>query len=91
VYKRDFRLQELRPGDVISIFGASGRHLDYVVERSEQYSKDRFPTGDVYRARGEPSLRLVTCDGGFDRSSRSYVSNLVVFASLAPEPSATQS
>jgi hypothetical protein len=31
----------------------------------------------------DPSLRLVTCGGDFDCGARSYVDNIVVFASFA--------
>jgi hypothetical protein len=51
-----------------------------VVERIEQYPKDRFPTDEVYY----PTLRLVTCGGNFDATAGRYRSNLIVFATLAP-------
>jgi hypothetical protein len=35
----------------------------------------------VYGYTREPTLRLATCGGQFDRSSRHYVDNVIVFAS----------
>ena len=43
------------------------------------YKRD-FPTEVVYVGDGKPTLRLVTCGGEFDRKSKSYRSNVVVFA-----------
>ena len=45
-------------------------------------AKDAFPTGAVYGPAG-PTLRLVTCTGAFDRASRHYMSNLIVYADPA--------
>jgi hypothetical protein len=53
-----------------------------VVERTEQFDKQRFPTDDVYYPTLTPGLRLVTCGGLFDYSSGHYRSNIIVFAAL---------
>jgi hypothetical protein len=53
-----------------------------VVERIEQYPKDRFPTDAVYYPTLTPALRLVTCGGEFDHSTGHYRSNIIVFATL---------
>jgi hypothetical protein len=55
-----------------------------VVERTEQYPKDRFPTDDVYYPTLTPALRLVTCGGEFDATIGRYRSNVIVFATMAP-------
>jgi hypothetical protein len=55
----------------------------FAVDRVEQHPKDDFPTGAVYGVTERPTLRLITCGGAFDRSVRSYVDNLIVYASLA--------
>ena len=38
------------------------------------------PTLEVYGLTNGSQLRLITCDGEFDRSTGHYVDNLVVFA-----------
>ena len=48
----------------------------------QEYAKRDVPTQVVYGGDGRASLRLVTCGGEFDRRSRSYRSNVVVFAAL---------
>jgi hypothetical protein len=43
-----FRLRELRRGDTVTIGRADGSSVHFVVQRTEQYPKDRFPTDEVY-------------------------------------------
>jgi sortase (surface protein transpeptidase) len=75
-----YRLRELRPGDRIQVLRADGSRLWFVVERTEQYDKQRFPTDEVYYPTLRSTLRLVTCGGVFDRSTGHYRSNVIVFA-----------
>ncbi|MDQ1647150.1 MAG: hypothetical protein QOJ50_3334, partial [Cryptosporangiaceae bacterium] len=42
--------------------------------------KDRFPSELVFKPSLTPSLRLVTCGGSFDRTTRNYRDNVIVFA-----------
>jgi hypothetical protein len=77
-----FRLRELRRGDEIRVGRADGSSLRFVVERTEQYDKQRFPTDDVYYPTLTPGLRLVTCGGLFDHRTRHYRSNIIVFAAI---------
>ena len=53
-----------------------------MVERTEQYDKQRFPTDAVYYPTLTSALRLVTCGGQFDHSTGHYRSNIIVFATL---------
>jgi hypothetical protein len=80
-----FRLHQLEPGDEIFIDQVDGGRLRFLVDRVETHSKDRFPTDSVYGPTDRPELRLVTCGGTFSRASGHYLSNVIVFASLAPE------
>jgi sortase (surface protein transpeptidase) len=43
-----FRLHQLRRGDTVTIRRADGSLVRFIVQRTEQYPKDRFPTDDVY-------------------------------------------
>ncbi len=75
-----YRLRALRPGAAIEVTTEEGTTARFVVERTERYAKDRFPTRRVYgRTRGS-TLRLVTCAGSFDAARGHYRDNLVVFA-----------
>lgn len=81
-----FRLEELMPGDPVTVVTAEATSVTFVVERVEQYPKAQFPTDVVYGATQEPTLRLITCGGVFDRSAGSYQDNVVVFARLLRAP-----
>ena len=77
-----YRLRELRRGDEIRVKRADGSWLRFVVERTEQFDKQRFPTDTVYYPTLTPGLRLVTCGGLFDPSTGHYRSNIIAFAAL---------
>ena len=78
-----YRLQELKAGDEVHIDRQDGTTVTYIVESSQLYAKDVFPTEAVYGTTEQSTLRLITCGGDFDDSSRSYEGNFVVFASIA--------
>lgn len=74
-----FRLRELEPGDVVSVAFANGSRSPFRVVARRSYPKDELPEG-LFRRTGRPALALVTCGGAFDRGTRSYSDNVVVFA-----------
>jgi sortase (surface protein transpeptidase) len=77
-----FRLGALRPGDSIDVTLANGTTAVFRVTGVRQYAKTRYPAKAIYGATGFPALRLITCGGTFDYTTRSYLSSTVVFASL---------
>lgn len=85
-----FDLGKLRPGDEVLVTRRDGTVAIFEVDGVGQYSKDDFPTELVYGDTDHAALRLITCGGAFDRSERSYVDNIVVFASLANSHHASQ-
>ena len=74
------RLDQLRAGDEILARRGDGHVVRFTVTRVASYRKDAFPTAEVYGDTAGPELRLITCDGDFDRGRRSYAENLVVYA-----------
>ena len=78
-----YKLGALRPGDDVSIRRADGRLVTFVITGVRQYSKTAFPTLDVYANTAVPTIRLVTCGGAFDSTTRHYLSNIVAFGQLA--------
>jgi sortase (surface protein transpeptidase) len=75
-----YRLAELRPGDLVEVTRTDGTAIRFAVTDTFEATKDAFPTEAVYGPAAGPTLRLVTCTGAFDRASRHYVSNLIVYA-----------
>jgi Sortase domain len=78
-----FRLKELRRGNQIRIVRRNGSVVRFTVQRLHSYPKSHFPTKRVYGPTRQPTLRLITCSGTFDRSTGHYLDNSVVFATLA--------
>ncbi len=78
-----FQLGAMRPGQVIDVTRADGSVAHFRVDAVKTYPKDAFPTETVYGPITYAGLRLVTCGGTFDNTTRRYDSNVVVFASLA--------
>lgn len=84
-----YRLKELKPGDVVHVGYRAGT-VTFSVRESRSFPKSRFPTHEVYGGTDGPALRLVTCDGTFDRKTRTYRSNLVVWADVISPPETAQ-
>jgi sortase (surface protein transpeptidase) len=78
-----YRLAELRAGDLVEVARTDGSAIRFEVTDTFEATKDAFPTKAVYGPTAGPTLRLVTCTGAFDRTSRHYVSNLIVYADPA--------
>ncbi|QNG55346.1 class F sortase [Pseudonocardia petroleophila] len=77
-----FRLRSLEAGDLVEVGLADGTVARFAVGSVETYPKAEFPARRVYTSVGSRDLRLVTCGGEFDPVSRSYESNVVVYATL---------
>ncbi|KUN01143.1 sortase [Streptomyces yokosukanensis] len=75
-------LGDLEPGDEFTVQRADGRDAEFVVDDSETFAKDNFPSNRVYADADRPEVRLITCAGAYDTGARDYTDNLVVFAHL---------
>jgi len=93
---RDSRLQgpgalhdlgRLAPGDAIRVTHIDGRTSAWQVDEVMETLRDALPTEVLFARGGAPRLALVTCGGTFDRRTRSYSHNTIVFASLSSSPS----
>jgi hypothetical protein len=74
------RLPQLAPGADVRVDRADGSTIDFRVTAVQRVPKANFPTERVYGPTLEPSLRLVTCAGSFDRARRRYRDNVIVYA-----------
>jgi len=75
-------LHELGTGDQIVVVDAFQVRHAYAVAARRSYPKYALPR-DVFRISGRPGLTLVTCGGPFDRVTRQYRDNVVVYATPA--------
>ncbi|MEV4121567.1 class F sortase [Micromonospora sp. NPDC049645] len=78
-----FDLGKLTVGAGITVERQDGGTAMFTVTKVEQYPKDRFPTDEVYGATDHAALRLITCGGEFDDTTRHYRDNVIVYARLA--------
>jgi sortase (surface protein transpeptidase) len=74
------QLSGVARGDEVAVVRADGSTVRFRVTDVLRVPKAGFPTSLVYGASLEPSLRLVTCGGRFDRSAGHYRDNVIVYA-----------
>ena len=75
-----FRLRDVAVGDPVSVTRTDGTTVRFTVTRVARFPKDAFPTAEVYAPTPRAELRLITCGGAFDRTARSYLDDVVVYA-----------
>ena len=75
-------LRNVRSGTLVRVDRADGSSVTFRVTEVVRVPKDRFPTNLVYAPTLEPTLRLVTSGGSFDRTRGSYRDNVIAFAEL---------
>jgi sortase (surface protein transpeptidase) len=77
-----YSLGQLKEGDMIYVTRADDTVATFMVEYSERYAQDAFPTTKVYGTTTASELRLITCTGTFSKGKQRYSHNLVVYARL---------
>jgi hypothetical protein len=78
-----FDLRALVAGDEVDVTLADGVTAEFKVTSVATYLKANFPDQTVYTSHGYSALQLVTCGGAFDSQTGHYLSNTVVYTSLA--------
>lgn len=81
-------LGELRRGDEVVVVHADGSRSTFQVHDHEVVGKDALPIERIFDAPVTSELRLITCGGPFDHRTRSYESNVVVWAHLTSRSAA---
>ncbi len=76
-----YGLRRLAVGDPVVVTRRDGSQVRFTVDGVRRFAKSDFPTQATYGPVPGPALRLITCDGPYDRSAGGYQDNLVVFAS----------
>jgi sortase (surface protein transpeptidase) len=73
------RLGALELGARVEVGGDGDTVHEYTVTKRTMYDKDKLP-GDLWRNSGPETLVLITCGGEFNKSTRRYEQNIVVYA-----------
>ncbi|OQR65485.1 class F sortase [Streptomyces maremycinicus] len=76
-----YDLGALRKGSAIEVDRRDGSVAVFTVDAVEVYQARDFPDEKVYGAASRPELRVITCGGGYTKST-GYQGNVVVFAHL---------
>ncbi|MFF3888811.1 class F sortase [Streptomyces sp. NPDC001914] len=76
-----YDLGSLRKGGTVEVDRLDGRTAVFTVDAVEVYDARSFPDAKVYGAANRPELRVITCGGGYSRTT-GYQGNVVVFAHL---------
>ena len=79
-----YKISALKPGQTVRVIRDDGRAAEFTVDDVQVVTRDRFDARQAYGPGkpGRAELRLITCGGTFDRTSRSYTANVVVSAYL---------
>ncbi|WP_327182937.1 class F sortase [Streptomyces sp. NBC_01334] len=76
-----YDLGALRKGSAIEVDRRDGSVAVFTVDAVEVYRARDYPDEKVYGAASRPELRVITCGGGYTKST-GYQGNVVVFAHL---------
>ncbi|MDH6627600.1 hypothetical protein M2271_005427 [Streptomyces sp. LBL] len=76
-----YDLGALKKGAALQVDRRDGTVAVFTVDAVEVYEATNFPDRKVYGAAPRPELRVITCGGGYSRST-GYQGNVVVFAHL---------
>lgn len=77
-----YRLSQMRRGEYVYVIRANHTVAVFEVTSLRAYAKSSFPTKAIYGPVPDAELRLITCGGTFDFATGSYLSNVVVYATL---------
>ncbi len=74
-----WRLVELKAGEVVSVVNDQGETTRFEVKKTAVYETEEAPLEEVFGPSDVARLNLITCDGAFDRETRTYDRRLVVY------------
>jgi len=75
-------LSDIQVGDDIEVQTASGTPLQFTVTNVASYPYQNVPPGALFQNSAVPELTLITCEGTWVQSGRTYDHRLVVTATL---------
>lgn len=77
------RLRDVKVGDDIYVETSGGRELHFVVSSIETYPYLEVPLETLFTRSDLPRLNLITCDGVWLPTGKTYDKRLVVYTTLA--------
>ena len=77
-----YKLKWVEPGAEVFVYGADGEPAVFVIDSVEQQPKSDLPKDRIWAYTGNAVIRLITCGGEFDRTSKHYLSNVIAYGHL---------
>ncbi|MET8175830.1 class F sortase [Streptomyces clavifer] len=79
-----YGLSAAQPGAKVRVSRSDGTVAEFTVDDVQVFTRERFDAQKAYGPRkdGRAELRLITCGGTYDHTSRAYTANVVVSAYL---------
>lgn len=74
-----YRLTGIRPGVQVHVARADGTRATFVISKVTTLRKSAFPTKEVFAPTRNATIRLITCTGPFNTTTRSYVDSLIAW------------
>jgi LPXTG-site transpeptidase (sortase) family protein len=76
-------LNQLEPGDLISVVDAQGVSISFVVRETRTYDATDTNSG-IFQSAGGVHLNLITCSGVWNPATQTFTQRLVVFTDVVP-------
>ena len=76
------RLVEMKRGDDVYVVTKEGRRLHFVVTKTATYDYKDVPTEDLFNKNDAAYLNLITCEGSWIKTEKTYDKRLVVYTRL---------
>jgi hypothetical protein len=81
-----YKVNAIRQHDPIKVIRADGTVATFEVDALEQVSKALFPSKRVFGDVGYAGLRLITCGGDYNKYTRHFRDNVIIYAHLVAPP-----
>lgn len=78
------KLDQLQRGDNVTIVDKNGTEIHFKVIDIREYPYNDAPSEEIFGSTGRALLRLITCDGKWVKSAKTYDTRLVVTAEYIP-------
>jgi len=86
-----YRLHTVKPGEEVEVRTSTGGIVSFKVDAVEKLPKKALADSAVWITGEQPRLALITCGGKFNKKTRSYADNVVVYATLTGRVDASTS
>ncbi|MES2436634.1 MAG: class F sortase [Patescibacteria group bacterium] len=75
-------LKTLKAGDDIYIVNKEGKKIHFKVTGIQDFPHDTKDTASIFQTTGTPSIKLITCEGEWNKELKTYMQRLIVSAEL---------